>query len=239
VLVLVFEDFVEQSEAAATVSQLKACFEHAIADEGFENHFVGKLADHRVMEIRWVEFPKGHFETYIAEEWDRVDPILACTAAATRPFCWDDVASRREFSPLQNVLLDECKRVGVHSLIIVPFPDPNGGCDVVGVSKRYLGAPDRARIAVLQAVCAQTWCRYADLAGDRPDNGHDQIALTHRELEILKWVKDGKSNSEISEIMNLSVKTIEYHVGNLLKKLGATNRTTAVVIAIKHRLLAL
>jgi DNA-binding NarL/FixJ family response regulator len=39
--------------------------------------------------------------------------------------------------------------------------------------------------------------------------------------------------------MNLSIKTIEYHVGNILKKLGATNRTTAVVIALKHRLLAL
>ena len=85
----------------------------------------------------------------------------------------------------------------------------------------------------------QTWCRLADLVGIGVDNGYREITLTNRELEILKWVKDGKSNSEISEIMDLSVKTIEYHVGNILKKLGAANRTTAVVIAIKHRLLAL
>ena len=39
--------------------------------------------------------------------------------------------------------------------------------------------------------------------------------------------------------MGLSVKTIEYHVGNILKKLGAANRTTAVVIAIRRRLLDL
>jgi DNA-binding CsgD family transcriptional regulator len=237
--VLVFEDFVEQSEAATTVSQLKAYFERVMTDEGFENHFIGRIVGGKVTETYWVEFPRGHFETYLAEEWDRVDPILGFTATATRPFCWDDVASRMAFSRDQTALLDECKRVGVHSIIVAPFPNPNGGCDIVGVSRRHAESPGRARIAVLQAVCAQTWCRYADLAGDRPDNGHDQITLTNRELEILKWVKDGKSNSEISEIMNLSVKTIEYHVGNLLKKLGATNRTTAVVIAIKHRLLAL
>jgi DNA-binding CsgD family transcriptional regulator len=237
--VLLFEEFVEQTEAATTVSQLKSYFERVMTEEGFENHFIGRIVGRKVAEIDWVEFPEGHFEAYVAEQWDQVDPILSFTATATRPFCWDDVASRMEFSEPQIALLDECKRVGVHSIIVAPFPNPNGGCDIVGVSRRHAEAPDRARIAVLQAVCAQTWGRYADLAGDRPGNGRDQIALTHRELEILKWVKDGKSNSEISEIMNLSVKTIEYHVGNILKKLGATNRTTAVVIAIKHRLLAL
>jgi DNA-binding CsgD family transcriptional regulator len=237
--VLVFEDFVEQSESATTVFELKACFERVMADEGFENHFIGRIVGLRVAQTDWVEFPKGHFETYIAEEWDRVDPILGFTATATRPFCWDDVASHMTFSRDQTALLDECKRVGVHSIIVAPFPNPNGGCDIVGVSRRHPGAPDRTRAAILQAVCAQTWCRYAELAGGRPGNGHDEIVLTGRELEILKWVKDGKSNSEISEIMNLSIKTIEYHVGNILKKLGATNRTTAVVIALKHRLLAL
>ena len=65
------------------------------------------------------------------------------------------------------------------------------------------------------------------------------VTLTDREREILKWIKYGKSNTEISEITALSIKTIEYHVGKILKKLGASNRTTAVVIAIKHKLLSL
>ena len=211
----------------------------AMAQEGFENCFVGRIVGRKVAAIYWVEFPEGHFETYLAEEWDKVDPILSFTAAATRPFYWDDVASRMQFSRDQTALLDECRRVGVHSIIVAPFPNPNGGCDIVGVSRRHPDRPDRARIAILQAICAQTWCRYADLGGGGADEGHREIALTDRELEILKWVKDGKSNSEISEIIGLSVKTIEYHVGNVLKKLGAANRTTAVVIAVKHRLLAL
>jgi DNA-binding CsgD family transcriptional regulator len=234
-----FEDFVEQSEAATTACQLKARFKRVMTNEGFENHIFGRIVARKVTETNWVEFPEGHFETYLAEDWEAVDPILAFTATATRPFCWDDVAPRMQFSQDQTALLDECKRVGVHSIIVAPFPNPNGGCDIVGVSRRQAGLPDRSRTAVLQAICVQTWCRLADLIGIGVDNGYREITLTNRELEILKWVKDGKSNSEISEIMDLSVKTIEYHVGNILKKLGAANRTTAVVIAIKHRLLAL
>lgn len=234
-----FEDFVERSQAATTVSELKACFERVLADEGFENHFIGRIVGLKVVETDWVEFPAGHFENYIAEEWDTVDPILGFSATATRPFCWDDVAGRMTFSRDQAALLNECKRVGVHSIIVAPFPNRDGGCNIVGVSKRHPERPDPKRVAILQAVCTQTWCRYADLAEGYAGNGPDEIVLTGRELEILKWVKDGKSNSEISQITNLSIKTVEYHVGNLLKKLGATNRTTAVVIALKHRLLAL
>ena len=100
------------------------------------------------------------------------------------------------------------------------------------------GTTPTRRIPVLQAFCTQLWCRYADLNGHSPSTA-ETPALTERELEILKWIKHGKSNTEIAEIMSLSIKTVEYHVGNVLKKLGASNRTTAVVIAIQRRLLAL
>lgn len=234
-----FEEFVEQSETAASACQLKTCFESVMADEGFDNYVMCRIVAGKLAEIDWAEFPAGHLENYVAERWDRVDPVLAFTSTAARPFYWDDVASGMQFSRAQTALLDECRRVGLHSMIIVPFSNPMSGCDLIGVSRRHPDPPDRARIAILQAICAQAGWRYADLTGDTPTGEHSEITLTDRELEILKWVKDGKSNWEMSEIMSLSVKTIEYHVGNILKKLGAANRTTAVVIAIKHRLVPL
>ena len=62
----------------------------------------------------------------------------------------------------------------------------------------------------------QTWSRYCDLDGGAArQRAHREMSLTDREVEILKWLKDGKSNSEISQITSLSMKTIEYHVGNV------------------------
>jgi DNA-binding NarL/FixJ family response regulator len=77
------------------------------------------------------------------------------------------------------------------------------------------------------------------LTGRSHTSAGEVQVLTSKELEILQWIKHGKNNPEISEIMNVSVKTIEYHVGNIFRKLGASNRTAAVVIAIKDKLLTL
>ena len=234
-----FEEFVEQSQRAATGTDLRSLFERVMAGEGFENYFVGSLSEHVLESIAWVKFPEQHFENYLAERWYEVDPILTATARAIRPFCWDDVAASNQFSPRQVSLLDECKRMGVHSIIVMPFQRRNGGRDVVSISSRHAGPRDPRRLPVLHAVCAQTWWRYCELVGSRTVDEGEPPILTAKELEILRWIKHGKNNVDISEIMSLSPKTIEYHIGNIFKKLGASNRTAAVVLAIKNRLLGL
>jgi DNA-binding CsgD family transcriptional regulator len=235
-----FEDFAERSQRAGTVSELRAVFERMMRNEGFENSYMGRLVDGRIRESYWVNFPDGHFETYLAEGWQDIDPILDFTGRARRPFLWDEEAGKMQFEPAQVALLEECKRVGVHSLVVSPIHEPDGSCHVVGASMRHPEPPDPARVPIVQACFAQLWCRYATLTGASAVTERERaVALTRKELEVLKWVKDGKSNADIAEIMSLSTKTIEYHVGNILRKLGATNRTTAVVVALQQQLLAL
>lgn len=56
-------------------------------------------------------------------------------------------------------------------------------------------------------------------------------ALTRRECEILNAIADGLPNSQIASRLNIREGTVEYHVGNILGKLGADNRTEAVKVA--------
>jgi NarL family two-component system response regulator LiaR len=60
--------------------------------------------------------------------------------------------------------------------------------------------------------------------------------LTPRELEVLALLAAGLSNSEIAQRLTLSVGTARLHVSNILGKLEAPNRTTAVIIAMKNGL---
>lgn len=55
--------------------------------------------------------------------------------------------------------------------------------------------------------------------------------LTLRETEILKWSADGKTSSEIAEIMTISVNTVNFHMKNAVIKLNSANKTAAVVRA--------
>lgn len=236
-----FEQYVERSLEAHTAEELRSLFHKVMIEEGFENHFMGSVAAADAPEAVWAHFPEGHFENYLAENWMQVDPILAFTLRTTRPYCWDDIANGVEFTPSQVALLEECKRVGVHSITAVPIREPNGRCNVIGVSSRHADRRDPKRAKVLHAFCAQTWDRYAQLTR-YPLEAPERVlapSLTNRELEILNWMKHGKSNTDISEILSLSVKTIEYHVSNVFRKLGATSRVTAVVIAIRDGLLTL
>jgi two-component system response regulator DevR len=52
--------------------------------------------------------------------------------------------------------------------------------------------------------------------------------LTARETEVLEHLREGRMNHEIGAAMGISVKTVESHVANLLRKLDAQNRTQAV-----------
>jgi ATP/maltotriose-dependent transcriptional regulator MalT len=61
--------------------------------------------------------------------------------------------------------------------------------------------------------------------------------LSPKEMETLGWVQEGKKTWEIAKIMGVSEGTVKFHVGNILRKLGARSRTQAVAIALKAGLL--
>lgn len=63
------------------------------------------------------------------------------------------------------------------------------------------------------------------------------LKVTRREVEVLKWLEQGKSTWDVSVILNRSEGVIKYHVANLMEKLSAQNRTHAVAIAIRQGLI--
>jgi DNA-binding CsgD family transcriptional regulator len=62
--------------------------------------------------------------------------------------------------------------------------------------------------------------------------------LTDREVEVLRWAADGKTSSEISTILLISVDTVNFHVKNAVMKLKTANKTSAVVRAAMLGLLS-
>lgn len=64
----------------------------------------------------------------------------------------------------------------------------------------------------------------------------DQYHLTRREREILRMVIDGKQNKQIAETLGKSVRTIETHRFNIMKKLGVNNAIDMVNKSVKENL---
>lgn len=58
--------------------------------------------------------------------------------------------------------------------------------------------------------------------------------LTARELEVLTYVGQGKTNKEIGALLFISDRTVQGHLKNIYEKLGVSTRTEAVTVALQH-----
>jgi DNA-binding CsgD family transcriptional regulator len=63
--------------------------------------------------------------------------------------------------------------------------------------------------------------------------------LSHREKEVLKWVSYGKSSWDISVILGISERTVNFHINSIMQKLDAVNRSHAVAIAFDSGLIGI
>jgi DNA-binding NarL/FixJ family response regulator len=63
--------------------------------------------------------------------------------------------------------------------------------------------------------------------------------LTSRELQVLRLLCDGHRNKEIADHLAIAETTVNFHIKNLVDKLGAKDRTHAVTIAVKRGLIVI
>lgn len=87
----------------------------------------------------------------------------------------------------------------------------------------FAACPFNERIARGAAASAQHVAARADAMPGGPGS-----VLSNRELEVMKWVRMGKTNSEIAMILHLSTFTVKNHMRRIYKKLDVLNRAQAV-----------
>jgi DNA-binding NarL/FixJ family response regulator len=81
-----------------------------------------------------------------------------------------------------------------------------------------------------------------DGAGAGPpvaDASDDRAPLTARELEILRAVAEGHTNARIGRQLWVTEQTVKFHLSNIYRKLGVSNRTEASRYALVHGLVAM
>ncbi len=97
----------------------------------------------------------------------------------------------------------------------------------------YLDAALRqvAHLPMQRHFCASTEADSETAGKDQVDpiaRSLNGVGLSARELEIMRWVRTGKTNTEIGQILDISPRTVRNHLQNVFRKLEATNRAQAV-----------
>jgi len=89
----------------------------------------------------------------------------------------------------------------------------------------------------LSPVAAGGVIRSSQSGVSRPETRYD--SLTGREREVFKLLTDGCSGKEVAVRLKLSVKTVDVHKTNLMRKLGVHDRTELMKYALQNRLIRL
>lgn len=232
------EDYIEKTRFARSAPQLRKLFKDAVLNEGYENIVHGYTLN-RSLGLEWGELPEGYADTYRREGWDKIDPVLDHIQSARRPFRWSDLTAKQDLSRRQKAFFLACRELGVHSGMTFPLHNPGSRVDLISLSLRHEHTAPQHRIPFLYALSVQTWLKYSELTEKPRSNVPEGSYLTGQELKCLELCKQGKTNWEIGDELAISEKTVEWHFTNIMRKLGAANRITAVVVAIQQGLLVL
>ena len=98
--------------------------------------------------------------------------------------------------------------------------------------------PPADMVAAIRQVHAGKRCLPPDVAMTLAEYVAED-ALTPRELEILPLIAAGNRNRDIAEILSISEDTVKAHIKHTMEKLGARDRTEAVVIGVRRGIIHL
>lgn len=174
-------------------------------------------------------YPNGWMERYQEMNYLEVDPTVRDGALCSNMIVWPEASSVDE-TTLWRDARDHGLAVGVAQSSWAP----RGVFGLLTIARHT----DRLTPAEINQLTLQAnWL--ANMSHSlmsrflvpklAPESG---VSLTHREREVLCWTGEGKTACEIGQILNISERTVNFHVNNILDKLGATNKVQAVVKAI-------
>jgi DNA-binding NarL/FixJ family response regulator len=98
--------------------------------------------------------------------------------------------------------------------------------------------PPKDLVAAIRQVHAGRKSIPAQVATELAEHLSDE-ALTAREIDVLSRVAGGNRNRDIAEQLSISEETVKVHMKHLMEKLGASDRTQAVAIAIRRGIIQL
>jgi DNA-binding NarL/FixJ family response regulator len=98
--------------------------------------------------------------------------------------------------------------------------------------------PPRELIEVIRQVHAGKKRVPAEVASHLAEHLSDE-SLTTREIDVLRHVAGGNRNRDIAERLFISEETVKVHVKHIMEKLGASDRTQAVAIAVRRGIIQL
>ena len=175
-----------------------------------------------------VNYPQEWVELYQANEFWRIDPTVKAALETTAPQQWGEIYQKYE---PDKQFLSLSRDYGLKDGYSCLVKSRSGQqWTIVAMAGNNFAQKTNKLDCIIDVIAPHL---HNALVSVLPDKKTEAITkLSAREIEVLRWLYQGKTSWEASVILNVSESTINFHVRNITTKLNVVNRVQAVAAAV-------
>ena len=183
--------------------------------------------------ILFQKFPTEWAARYNDRDYVFRDPVVQRLQSDRNLFSWADAYSSCRSSSDVKLIRGEASEFGLVDGLVVPIQSVDGAHAAFsfGGERPQISGEDAAALAFVTNFAAG---HLLTIVSRRKVGEHTR--LTPREVDCLIWSAEGKTDWEISKILGISRSTVLKHIASAREKLGAMNKTHAVAMALRSKL---
>jgi LuxR family quorum-sensing system transcriptional regulator SolR len=174
-------------------------------------------------------YPEDWQRQYQANNYLAIDPTVKHATNSLLPLIWTD-----DLFVQTRDLWEEAHSFGVRFGWAQSIRDFNGVVSMLtlarsneSISETELNAK-RIEVAWLTQMAHEGMSKCLNISRIIPEAS---ARLSKREIEVLQWTAVGKTSGEISSILNIAERTVNYHINHTIAKLNVVNKTAAAIKA--------
>lgn len=155
--------------------------------------------------------------------------VMSCWRQARRPLMLGEGLLAGDYGNYLVPFTGEeasLEALGMHNIAAHGTGGVNGSVSTFFCFSRLPKRPGKVHARLLELFMPYLHSALVRVAGY--SDGIQSRQITEREREVLQWVRKGKTNGEIAQILGISLYTVKNHVQNILRKLNVQNRSHAV-----------
>jgi len=175
------------------------------------------------------------FDIYLERKYQFIDPIIIRALRCVEDYFWEDKVILSGVYNLSRIF-NESFQYNICQGQTFPLHDYLNNLAMLSIiSQKDTGIDMEKARSKFMTLLVKLHQKTLDLYGQQ--NQKKNAILSPRERQILKWVSAGKTYAEVSVILSVAERTVKFHMGNVMKKLGVNNARHAVKLGAELRLL--
>jgi DNA-binding CsgD family transcriptional regulator len=237
------ERYVERIVTSQTTQEAFDAFCEAMRQRGYDRIAYSLVNDHPSLGLSSqhgiaTSYPEDWMKHYAAHNFSLIDPVTQRVLTKRTPFFWSETTAKLDRVSASLRMMNEAADAGLGDGIGISLR--GDGAELVGVGIARAALPESERnkspdynflgAAYLLSTCLHETYRDLIIKSAR-------AALSKREHDILSWGAEGKTDEEISVILDITINTVRFHWKNIFRKLAANRRTYAITKALRQQII--